>query len=253
MNAIAAVFYRDYRQRITNAAFLVWDLMIPLTYLLLFGLGFDRLIGGGVALGGQQVGYTAFLLPGILAMVTFYVALNTSWGFFMDKDSGIFYELLTFPITRGQLLIGKIGFNVLVSLIGSSLAILVASIALDVDIRSDLLPLTALIVAVTTGGWFFLFAIAAILMNRMDSFNTITSAAYILLMFLSTMFYPLDGLPAWFQTLSMLNPMTWQVDLLRFSLLGTGDATALALEAIAFLAFSAISLVFAVRALNRVA
>ena len=140
MNAIAAVFYRDYRQRITNAAFLVWDLMIPLTYLLLFGLGFDRLIGGGVALGGQQVGYTAFLLPGILAMVTFYVALNTSWGFFMDKDSGIFFELLTFPITRGQLLIGKIVFNVLVSLIGSLLAILVALFAMGVEIRLDLLP-----------------------------------------------------------------------------------------------------------------
>ena len=100
MNAIAAVFYRDYRQRITNAAFLVWDLMVPLAYLLLFGLGFERLLGGAITLGGQQVGYTAFLLPGILAMVTFYVALNTSWGFFMDKDSGIFYELLTFPITR---------------------------------------------------------------------------------------------------------------------------------------------------------
>ena len=253
MNAIAAVFYRDYRQRITNAAFLVWDLMIPLTYLLLFGLGFDRLLGGAIALGGQQISYIAFLLPGILAMVTFYVALNTSWGFFMDKDSGIFYELLTFPITRGQLLIGKIGFNVLVSLIGSLLAILVAFFALGVEIRSDLLPLTALIVAVTTGGWFFLFAIAAILMKRMDSFNTVTSAAYILLMFLSTMFYPLDGLPSWFQTLALLNPMTWQVDLLRFSLLGTGDATPLVLEATAFLAFSAISLVFAVRALNRVA
>jgi ABC-type multidrug transport system permease subunit len=67
------------------------------------------------------------------------------------------------------------------------------------------------------------------------------------------LFYPLDGLPAWFQTASMLNPMTWQVDLLRFSLLGTGDPATLALEAIAFLAFSAVSLVFAVRALNRVA
>src|SRR5262245_17019042 len=171
----------------------------------------------------------------------------------MDKDSGIFYELLTFPITRQQLLVGKIGFNVLVSLIGSLLAILVALLVMGVEIRLDLLPLTAFIVAVTTGGWFFLFAIAAILMNRMDSFNTITSAAYILLMFLSTMFYPLDGLPAWFQTLAMLNPMTWQVDLLRFSLLGAGDATTLALEAAAFTAFSAVSLVFAVRALNRVA
>jgi ABC-2 type transport system permease protein len=253
MNAIAAVFYRDYRQRITNVAFLVWDLMIPLAYLLLFGLGFDRLLGGAVALGDLQVSYTAFLLPGILAMVTFYVAMNTSWGFFMDKDSGIFFELLTFPITRRQLLIGKIAFNVLVSLIGSLLAVLVALFAMGIEIRLDLLPVTALIVAVTTGGWFFLFAIAAILMNRMDSFNTLTTAAYILLMFLSTMFYPLDGLPAWFQTTAMLNPMTWQVDLLRFSLLGTGEASVLALEALAFLAFTAISLAFAVRALNRVA
>jgi ABC-2 type transport system permease protein len=253
MNAISAVFYRDYRQRVTNAAFLVWDLMIPLTYLLLFGLGFDRLLGGAIALGGQQISYTAFLLPGILAMVTFYVALNTSWGFFMDKDSGIFFELLTFPITRQQLLVGKIAFNILVSLIGSLLAIIVAVAALDVNIRWDLLPLTAFIVAVTTGGWFFLFAIAAILMNRMDSFNTLTSAAYILLMFLSTLFYPLDGLPGWFRALSMLNPMTWQVDLLRFSLLGTGTPIVLALEAAAFAIFSAISLTFAVRALNRVA
>jgi ABC-2 type transport system permease protein len=253
MNAIAAVFYRDYRQRITNAAFLLWDLMVPLAYLLLFGLGFDRLLGGAIALEGQQVGYTAFLLPGILAMVTFSVALNTSWSFFMDKDSGIFYELLTFPITRQQLLIGKIGFNVLVSLVGSALAIAVAVAAMDVNIRLDLLPLTALIVLVTTSGWFFVFAIAGIRMKRMDSFNTLTSAAYILLMFLSTMFYPLDGLPSWFQSAAMFNPMTWQVDLLRFSLLGTGTATVLIMEAVAFAVFSVICLALAVRALNRVA
>jgi len=253
MNAIVAVFYRDYRQRITNAAFLLWDLMIPLAYLLLFGLGFDRLLGGAIAIEGQQIGYTAFLLPGILAMVTFSVALNTSWSFFMDKDSGIFYELLTFPIKRHQLLIGKIGFNVLVSVIGSALAIAVAVLAIGVQIRLDLLPLTVLIIVFTTAGWFFLFAIAGIQMTRMDSFNTLTSAAYVLLMFLSSMFYPLDGLPAWFQTASMLNPMTWQVDLLRLSLLGTGTPTVLVAEAIAFAVFSAISLAFAVRALNRVA
>ena len=253
MNAIAAVFYRDYRQRITNAAFLLWDLMVPLAYLLLFGLGFDRLLGGAIAVEGQQVGYTAFLLPGILAMVTFTVALNTSWGFFMDKDSGIFYELLTFPITRQQLLIGKIGFNVLVSVIGSLLAIIVAVTAMDVDIRWDMLPVTAVAVIATTAGWFFLFAIAAIKMRRMDSFNTVTSAAYILLMFLSTMFYPLDGLPAWFQTASMLNPMTWQVDLLRFGLLGTGTPSVLIAEAVAFSIFAAVCLALAVRALNRVA
>ena len=62
----------------------------------------------------------------MIAMTAFSVAMNTAWGFFMDKDSGIFYELLTYPITRRQLLIGKGCFNVLLSVIGALLAIISA-------------------------------------------------------------------------------------------------------------------------------
>jgi len=47
--------------------------------------------------------------------------------------------------------------------------------------------------------------------------------------------------------------MTWQVDLLRFSLLGIGGPSVLIGEAVAFTLFSAVSLAVAVRALNRVA
>ena len=52
MTAIAAVFYRDYRQRMTNIGFVFWDLFVPLAYLMLFGLGFERMIGGGIAVEG---------------------------------------------------------------------------------------------------------------------------------------------------------------------------------------------------------
>jgi hypothetical protein len=45
--------------------------------------------------------------------------------------------------------------------------------------------------------------------------------------------------------------MTWQVDLLRFSLLGVGSGTPLLLEGVATLVFGLICLAFAVRALNR--
>jgi ABC-type polysaccharide/polyol phosphate export permease len=69
----------------------------------------------------------------------------------------------------------------------------------------------------------------------MDSFNTFTSAAYIILMFLSTMFYPMDQLPTWFRTLAWLNPMTWQVDVLRFTLLGVGPVTTVLMESRDFL------------------
>ncbi len=115
----------------------------------------------------------------------------------------------------------------------------------------DLLPLTAVVVMATTACWFFLFSIFAISLRRMDAFNTVTSAAYILLMFFSTMFYPISDLPAWFRWAAYLNPMTWQVDLLRFSLLGVGAPFALLLEAAALVVFAVICLAFAARALNR--
>jgi ABC-2 type transport system permease protein len=251
MTGIGAVFYRDYRQRMTNIGFVFWDLFVPLAYLVLFGIGFERMLGGSIAFADQTFGYTAFLLPGVLGMVTFSVAMNTSWGFFMDKDSGIFYEMLTYPITRAQVLIGKISFNVLLAVIGSILSVVLGVVAMDTHIRWDLLPLTALIVIAATAGWFFLFSVFAITLARMDSFNTVLSAAYILLMFFSSMFYPLTNVPSWFRVLAYLNPMTWQVDLLRFSLLGVGSANALLLEGTAVIAFAVATLVLAVRALNR--
>lgn len=250
MNGVFSVFYRDYRQRITNIGWLFWDLLVPVAYLVLFGTGFERAMAGGFVVDGRSVSYVAFLLPGVLAMTSFGVAMNTSWGFFMDKDSGIFYELLTYPITREQLLIGKICFNVLLAMTGSLMVILVAVFAMDVHLSLATLPLTFLAVAITTAGWFFLFSIFAVRMHRMDSFNTLTSAAYIVLMFISTLFYPLDQLPAWFRGAALLNPMTWQVDVMRYTMLGIGSPHLL-LEATGFIAFGMACLYLSTREMGR--
>lgn len=253
MSGIAAVVYRDWRQRITNLGFVFWDVFVPVAYLLLFGTGFERALATAFVVDGQPIDYSAYLLPGVIAMTGFSVALNTAWGFFMDKDSGIFYELLTYPITRRQLLIGKVCFNVLLSAVGALLAITVGVLVMGVEVRWDLLPLTAVVIMATTAGWFFLLSILAIRLKRMDAFNTVTSAAYIFLMLLSSMFYPLQQVPGWFRWVARINPMTWQVDMLRFSLLGTGAPMMVLLEGVAFAIFTAVCLAFAVRALDRAA
>jgi ABC-2 type transport system permease protein len=222
VNAIGAVFYRDYKQRITNLGFVFWDLFVPVAYLLLFGTGFQQAVANQLVVEGLPVRYTAFFLPGVLAMTTFGIAMNTSWSFFLDKESGIFYELLTYPITRRQLLIGKICFNIVLSSLGAFLTLTLGVFVLGVDVRWDLIPITAAAIVLSTAGWFFFFSIFSIRLRRMDSFNTFTSAAYIVLMFISTMFYPIAEMPPWFQVLARLNPMTWQVDLLRLCVFGMG-------------------------------
>ena len=214
---------------------------------------FDHALARSFVVDGRQIEYTSYLLPGVIAMTGFSVAMNTAWGFFMDKDSGIFYELLTYPITRRQFLIGKVCFNIAVSLIGALFTTWMGTWILQVPVRWELAAISVLIIAITTAGWFFLLSIFAIRLQRMDSFNTVTSAAYIFLMFLSSMFYPLEGVPDWFQWIARINPMTWQVDMLRFSMLGTGNPGVVLIESGAFAVFTLCCLALAVRALNRAA
>ncbi|MFC6841590.1 ABC transporter permease [Xanthomonas theicola] len=251
MSGIGAVFYRDYRQRRNNLTLIIWDLLAPLAYLLLFGVGFERMMGGTLRLDGQQLGYTAFLVAGVISMVTFSVAMNSSWSFFSDKESGIAQELLTYPVRREHILIGKIGFNVAMVLLGSIIVVALAAMLLHVPVRWSRLPILALAIVTATAGWFFVFSACAIAISRMDVFYGVTSAAFLIFMFFSSIFYPLSGVPAWFKGLAYANPLTWQTDLTRFALLGTGDPTTMLYEGAALIAFCAVCLVVAVRYLNR--
>lgn len=251
MRGILSVLYRDSRVRFTNLAWLFWDLFVPIAYLLIFGFGFQRALGGDFQLGANVTDYPSFFLAGVLAMTTFGIAMNTSYSFFLERDSGIFYEWLTYPISRREFVLGKILFNVLLSLAGSGLAILLGAGLLSIPVYLRRLPMTLIIVLISTASWFFFFTIFALRIRRNDAFNTFTSICYIILLFLSSMFYPLEHLPRWFQIIAYLNPVTWQVDLFRYTLIGHGTAWSMTWEATAFLAFTLIAFGGAVQAVNR--
>jgi ABC-2 type transport system permease protein len=249
MSAITAMLYREGKIRATNVAFIFWDLFYPLGYLLVFGVGINEALGSPFQAAGMD--YHSFFLAGVLGMASFGIAANTSWSFFMDRDNGIFYEMLTYPMRRSEYLAGKVLFNVVIAMLQALLTVVLAALILGVKLRYDLLPLLAVAVAGGTAGWFFFYAIFALKIRRNDAFNTVTSILYFVFLFASSMFYPLDPLPAWFRAAAMANPTTWHVDVLRYATIGAGDPARLPWEAAAFGAFTVASFLLAVRALQR--
>jgi len=246
--ALGAVMFREGKIRATNLLFIFWDLLYPLGYLLVFGIGVNASLGFTSGLEG--VDYNAFFLAGVLGMASFGIAANTSWSFFLDRDNGIFYEMLTYPMSRSQYLLGKVLFNVLVGLVQSLLTLGLSAALLGVRVRVDGLPLLAIATIVGTAGWFFFYAIFALRIRRNDAFNTVTSVFYFVFLFASSMFYPLDPLPKAFRMVALANPITWQIDVLRFATIGIGESGAIALEALAFLGFTAASFVLAIKSLE---
>jgi ABC-2 type transport system permease protein len=249
MTAIGAVLYREGRIRATNVTFIFWDVFYPLGYLLVFGVGMTHAVG--VTLPGAGLDYHAFFLAGVLGMASFGIASNTAWSFFMDRDNGIFYEMLTYPLSRAEYLLGKVVFNIMVAAAQAAVTVLLARLILGVAVRVDLVPLLLAAVVVGTAGWFFFYAIFALMIRRNDAFNTVTSVFYFVFLFASSMFYPLEPLPAIFRRIAYANPITWHVDVLRYATIGAGDPRVVALEGVAFCAFTAAAFVAALWALRR--
>lgn len=247
MNALMAVLFREGKIRATNSLFIFWDLLYPLGYLLVFGIGVNASMGFTGSLPG--VDYNAFFLAGVLGMASFGITSNTSWSFFLDRDNGIFYEMLTYPMTRPQYLLGKVLFNVLVALVQSVVTVALAWFFLGVQVDLGRLPLLALATIVGTAGWFFFYAIFALRIRRNDAFNTVTSVFYFLFLFASSMFYPLEPLPAAFRAFAQVNPITWHVDVLRFATIGVGDGLEVAVKGAAFVGFTAVAFAAALRSL----
>ena len=251
MSGLWAVLYREYLMRVTSSLWLFFDLLVPVLYLLVFGVGFNAAFGSGIETGGRMLSYNEFFVAGVLCMACFGLSMNQSYGFFTDRDNGIFYETLTYPITRGEFLLGKILFQCVLAVAQTLFTLLAATLILGVSISVGAVPVILGGVLLGTAGWFFTFAAFAFRVRRSDTFNTVLNLAYFLLLFLSSLFYPLDKLPSAFVVVAYANPVTWQTDVLRWAINGTGTLEIVALEAVGFLVFSIVCFRVALRSLEK--
>ena len=248
MSALTAVVYRESKIRMTNLTFIFWDLFFPLLYMLVFGVGVNAALGAPVGMG--RLNYNEFFMPGILAMASFAIASNTSWSFFLDRDNGIFYEMLTYPMSRSEYLLGKVIFNVFIALLQAAITLAAGSLLLGIRVSWPQLPMLLAGMAVGTAGWFFFYSIFALSTRRNDVFNSITSLCYFVFMFASSMFYPLEPLPSWLRAIALANPITWQIDWLRYSAVGIGTLRSVLQEGTAFFIFALACFAYAVRCLQ---
>jgi ABC-type multidrug transport system permease subunit len=241
-----AVAYREYRIRLTNPIFPMWDVLVPVVYLVVFGASLDAWIGAP----GGGVPYPTFFLGGVLAMVAFSIALNSSYTYFEDMQSGIFHELLTYPFPRHDLLLGKFVFNAALGLVGALACLLAGRLALGVAVSAAATAALLGWTLVATAGWYFLCSWISLKVRGFNAYHTTTSTLYLLLMFVSNLFYPTSELPGWIRWAAWANPVTWQVDLMRSATYGAGEPLQVALEAAGSVAFAAAAYALSSRSLN---
>ena len=222
---------------------------ISRTILWLLILGF----GLGAAL-REIEGYTyaQYILPGVITLNVLFASLQSAVAIVWDREVGLLREVMVSPAPILSVTLGKLLGGATIAVVQGSIPLLVAPF-----IGVTLTPLSVLIAWVVI---FFmgltLTALGVILASRLktfEGFGAISNGVIQPLYFLSGSIFPLRGviggvgflqipehlrdelrrlgiytigggwfveLPIWIQVLVYANPVSYQLDLLRYVLLG---------------------------------
>ncbi|MFI7145952.1 ABC transporter permease [Nonomuraea sp. NPDC050022] len=189
----------------------------PALWLLIFGETFTRI----KVIPTEGIPYLDYLAPGIIAQSTMFIAIFYGIQIIWERDSGVLTKLLVTPTPRAALVTGKAFAAGVKAMIQAVVVVLIAAL-LGVSMTWNPLRLAGVIVAVLLGSAFFSclsVTIAGIVLTR-DRLMGIGQAITMPLFFASNALYPTTVMPDWLRYISVINPLSYQVDALRGLLLG---------------------------------
>jgi ABC-2 type transport system permease protein len=225
INQIAAIVETDIRKLRHDPYELFTRMIQPAVWLLIFGQAMART----KAISTGSLSYLDYIAPGILAQSILFIAIFYGIALIWERDMGILHKILVSPAPRSALVIGR-AIAAGIRGISQIFIIYFLSFLLGIHLRWDLLAFIGVVATVMLGGAIFstFSLIIASIVKKRERFMGIGQVLTMPLFFASNALYPIEMMPRWMQILSVLNPLTYQVDALR-SLMITNHATSFGL------------------------
>ena len=215
---LVALWYRE-----CSRFFIVWaqTLLSPLVSSLLFlsvltlALGTDR---------GDVLGYSfiTFLAPGLIIQSMILQSFSHSVSSFMiSKMQGNLVDILYAPLSSFEVSFAIIMAAVTRSILIGFISIVVFIFIVELPIKN----IFYILYAAFFGSFFIgsLGFITGLWATKFDHTATVTNFILQPLSFLSGVFYTIDRLPEFFQSISSVNPFFHIINIFRYGFLGKSD------------------------------
>lgn len=224
MTDLRGIVYREFRLYVRQPFNALLSFLTPLLYYFLFGMSMSA--SGLIA--GEE--YLSFFLPGYAVMSVFSAASSVVQGIFNERMSGMLSELLSYPVRISAYIIAKLLFSAVVAT-GQTVILLAVALVVGPVQSVSLVPVLHVVLLLFMASLVISSLVACIMAVTVTirSFITIVNIVNPVLMFASSIFYPLDRLPAWVRLVATVNPLTWSVESIRGALHRNFDQTNLAL------------------------
>ena len=215
-------------------------LVRPLIWLLVFAAGFRAALGVSIIPPYETyIPYEIYIAPGLVAMIQLFNGMQSSLSMVYDREMGSMRTLLVSPLPRWYLLVCKLLAGTFVSILQVYAFLLIAHLFnISVPAAGYVWLLPSLIICGLMLGSFAM--LLSSLIKQLENFAGIMNFVIFPMFFMSSALYPLWKMQESSNLLyqiCVLNPFTYAVELIRFSLYVQFHVSAAAIVAIAFVAF----------------
>ncbi|MET1075560.1 MAG: ABC transporter permease [Umezawaea sp.] len=212
---ILVLTQRSLRAVVSDPRIVIFSVLQPLIMLTLFSQIFSSIANTpGFP---QGVAYIDFLMPAILVNTAMQSALQAGVGLVTDMKNGVLARFRSLPIRPSSVLIARSLSDLVRSAFQLLVMIAFAVLIFGFSPAGGVLGVAAaLALSLIVGwglGWVFL-AIAAWVRNA-ELMQTVGFLAIFPLMFASSAYVPVTGLPGWLQAVANVNPLTHAVNAAR--------------------------------------
>lgn len=209
--SIFSMLWRNMKWRFQNPVSIVITIIQPMIWLILYSSVAQNTM---VKLGIEN--YTAFLLPGIMVLVSFAACSSCGMINFLSKSGGSFYRILISPVNRSFIVLGQLLEAAMCTLFEVAVLYLV-SLFYSVRIASGVPGSCFIILLVFLTAMFMSglsYNISLILPNEVV-YETVMNAIILPIFFLSSALFPPNHLSGSLALAMNLNPFTHVINTLR--------------------------------------
>ena len=212
---------RNLMQIVRIPAVLVFELIQPVMFVLLFVYVFANNIANVppeiVALGG----YVMFLMPGIIIQNSIFGATTTAIGIAEDLKSGLVDRFRSLPMARSAMLAGRATSDLIKNFI-LLLVVIGIGYLVGFSFTNGFLGALAMIVLVMAVSFTFSWVMAAIALSvkKLEAVQAAAFTGIFPLVFMSSALVPIMGMAGWVQVIARNNPITHWANLARYFAIG---------------------------------
>jgi len=215
---IITVTKRDLIRTFRTPELLIFATIQPIMFVLLFNYVF----GGAIPIPG--VDYINFLIPGIIIQTATFGASTTAIGLTEDLQSGIIDRFRSLPMARSAVLAGKTLADTLRNLWVILLSIGVGFL-IGFRFQNGILNAILAIFIATLFAFVmsWVFAAMGILTKTPEAAQAAVFVPIFPFTFASSAFVPTETMPGWLQAFAENQPVTSQINAMRYLVLGENE------------------------------